>query len=242
MYNCECMLYSLFFYFKFWLFMIISIPMILPLWVLRIGGLRKLHDRYLLWATTFWARFLMRTTPADITVRNIGNLPSGGNLVFVANHQSAYDIPLIMAVLPRNFGFIAKKELKFFPLVGGWMRAMKCVFIDRSSPRKARKGIEKAVRNLKEGHSMVVFPEGTRSRSPRMGDFHTGSLQIAYRAGSTIVPLTIRDTYKLREEHDRITPGAVELIVHPAVPTAGLQKKELQELSGRIKREIEAAL
>ena len=192
------MLYSLFFYLKFWLFMIITIPMILPLWILQIGGFRNSHDRYLLWATTFWARFLMRTTPADITVRGFRNLPSGGNLVFLANHQSAYDIPLIMAVIPRNFGFIAKKELKFFPLVGGWMRAMKCIFIDRSNPRRALKGIEKAVENLKAGHSMVVFPEGTRSRSPQMGEFRTGSLQLAYRAGSTIVPLTIKNTYKLR--------------------------------------------
>lgn len=236
------MIYSLFFYFKFWLFMIITLPMILPLWLLRLGGFRKLHDRYLLWGTGGWARFVMLTTPADITVRGMDNLPSGGNLVFVANHQSAYDIPLIMAVIPRNLGFIAKKELKFLPIVSGWMRAMKCIFIDRSSPRKARKGIDTAIANLRNGHSMVVFPEGTRSRSSRMGEFHRGSLQIAYRAGSTIVPLTIRDSYRLREEHDQITPGSVELTIHPPVETAGMTRQELQGLSGKLSRQIAAAL
>ncbi|MGC9311909.1 MAG: lysophospholipid acyltransferase family protein [Sediminispirochaetaceae bacterium] len=236
------MMYSLFFYFKFWLFMTITLPMIIPLWLLRLGGFRKLHDRYLLWGTGGWARFVMRTTPAEITVKGMDKLPSGGNLVFVANHQSAYDIPLIMAVIPRNIGFIAKKELKFLPIVSGWMRAMKCIFIDRSSPRRARSGIDRAIANLRNGHSMVVFPEGTRSRSNRMGEFHRGSLQIAYRAGSTIVPLTIKDSYRLREEHDRITPGAVELTIHPPVETAGMTRQELQGLSGKLSRQIAGAL
>jgi len=222
--------------------MILTLPMLIPLWILNITGPGIVRDRYILWTTMKWARFIMRITPADITVRGMEHLPEGGNLVFIANHQSAYDIPLIMSVIPRNFGFISKKELAFLPLVSSWMRGMKCVFIDRSSPRKAMSGIETAIHNLKAGHSMVVFPEGTRSRSSRMGNFHLGSLQIAYRAGSTIVPITIKDTYTLREEHDRITPGKVELVLHPPVRTAGLSKQDLQGLSSKLSRQIGSAL
>ncbi len=236
------MLHSFFFYFKFWLFMILSLVMVVPLWVFRLLRLKNLEDSYVLWATTGWARFVLRITPAEVVVHGIDKLPTGGNLCFVANHQSAYDIPLIMAVIPRNIGFIAKKELIFLPFVSTWMRAMHCVFIDRKSPRKAVKQLEKAVNNLQAGHSMVVFPEGTRSRSSQMGSFRTGSLKIAFRAGSTIVPITIKDTYKMREEHDRITPGRVELFIHAPIPTADLSAEERRELGSQLESIIAAPL
>lgn len=222
--------------------MIVGLVMVLPLYVFRLLRLRQIEDSYVLWATTGWARFVLRITPAEVIVHGIDKLPEGGNLCFVANHQSAYDIPLIMAVIPRNIGFIAKKELIFFPVISTWMRAMHCVFIDRKSPRKAVKQLEKAVRNLQVGHSMVVFPEGTRSRSARMGTFRTGSLKIAFRAGSTIVPISIKDTYKMREEHDRITPGTVELFIHDPVPTEDLTPEQRRELGPQLESTIAAPL
>lgn len=222
--------------------MIVGLVMVLPLYVFRLLRLKQIEDSYVLWATTGWARFVLRITPAEVIVHGIDKLPEGGNLCFVANHQSAYDIPLIMAVIPRNIGFIAKKELTFFPVISTWMRAMHCVFIDRKSPRKAVKQLEKAVRNLQVGHSMVVFPEGTRSRSARMGTFRTGSLKIAFRAGSTIVPITIKDTYKMREEHDRITPGTVELFIHDPEPTEDLTPEQRRELGPQLESTIAAPL
>lgn len=160
----------------------------------------------------------------------------------MANHQGAYDIPLMMAVIQRNFGFISKKELFWLPLVSTWMRAMKCVFIDRKSPRNAMKSLDRAVENLKQGHSMVVFPEGTRSRSNKVGEFHRASFKIAFRAKSTIVPITIKDTYRLREEHNRITPGAVELFIHPPIATADLSPKGQREAVARTVEQISAPL
>jgi 1-acyl-sn-glycerol-3-phosphate acyltransferase len=236
------MVHSFFFYFKFWLFMVLSLVMVIPLYVFRLFRLNKIENSYVLWATTRWARFILRITPAEVIVHGIDNLPEGGNHCFVANHQSAYDIPLIMAVIPRNIGFISKKELTLLPIVSTWMRAMHCVFIDRKSPRKAVKQLEKAVKNLQAGHSMVVFPEGTRSRSAQMRTFRTGSLKIAFRAGSTIVPITIKDTYKLREEHDRITPGTVELFIHKPVPTAHLTPENRRELGPQLETTIAAPL
>ncbi len=216
--------------------------MVLPLYVFRLFRLKKLENSFVLWATTGWARFVLRITPAEVVVHGIKNLPNGGNLCFVANHQSAYDIPLIMAVIPRNIGFIAKQELTFLPFISTWMRAMNCVFIDRKKPRKAVKQLEKGVQNLQSGHSMVIFPEGTRSRSSNMGTFHTGSLKIAFRAESTIVPITIKDTYTLREEHDRITPGKVELFIHGPISTAGLSSEEKRELGRQLELIIASAL
>src|SRR6056297_1852671 len=236
------MLHSFFFYFKFWLFMLLSLVMVVPLWVFRLLRLKNLEDSYVLWATTGWARFVLRITPAEVVVHGIDKLPTGGNLCFVANHQSAYDIPLIMAVIPRNIGFIAKKELTLFPIVSTWMRAMHCVFIDRKSPRKAVKQLEQGVESLKKGHSMVIFPEGTRSRSSKMGSFHTGSLKIAFRSESTIVPVTIKDTYTLREEHDRITPGKVEVFIHEPVSTVGLSSEERRQLGKQLESTIASAL
>src|SRR6056297_593638 len=227
------MLHSFMFYLKFWIFMILSLVMVLPLYFFKLFRLKKLEDSFVLWASTGWARFVLRITPAEVVVHGFENLPNDGNLCFVANHQSAYDIPLIMAVIPKNIGFIAKQELTFLPFISTWMREMQCVFIDRKKPRRAVKQLEKGVKNLKEGHSMVIFPEGTRSRSSTMGNFHTGSLKIAFRAESTIVPITIKDTYTLREEHNRITPGKVELFIHEPIPTAGLSPEEKRNLGTR---------
>jgi len=222
--------------------MILSMPMVLPLYLLRIFGRKESEPRFVLWATQSWARFVLRITPAEVMVHGIEHLPEGGNLVFVANHQSAYDIPLIMAVVPKNLGFVAKKELTYIPFISTWMRAMKCVFIDRSSPRRAMKVLDKAVDNLKAGHCMVIFPEGTRSRGPRMGEFHHGSFKLAFRAESTIVPVTIKDTYKMRELEDRIRPGSVELFIHPPVPTAGLAVEERRALGKKVAERIASVL
>ena len=104
------------------------------------------------------------------------------------------------------------------------------------------KSVNRAVENLKNGHSMVVFPEGTRSRSNKTGDFHRGSFKLAFRAESTIVPITIRNTYKLREEHNRITPGSVELFIHPPVRTEGLSSDEQRNAVSQVVDQIKAPL
>lgn len=236
------MLYSILFYLKFWIFLILAMPAIIPLWILKLFGLKESEKRFVLWATRYWARFVLRIMRADVTVFGIENIPEGGNIVLIANHQGATDIPLVMAVVPKNIGFVAKKELRFLPLISSWMKAMRCVFIDRSSPRKAKKSLDRAVENLKAGHSMVIFPEGTRSRGPKMGTFHHGSFKLAFRAESTIVPITIKGSYKLREEHNQITPGSVELHIHPPISTQGLSAEERREVSSKVAEQIASAL
>src|SRR5699024_1808110 len=96
-----------------------------------------------------------------------------------------------MGYLGVPHGFIAKVELTKFPIVSQWMKEMKCIFMDRSDRRQSLQSIKEGINILKNGHSMVIFPEGTRSKSDAMGEFKAGSMTLATKSGVPIVPITI---------------------------------------------------
>jgi 1-acyl-sn-glycerol-3-phosphate acyltransferase len=121
------------------------------------------------------------------------------------------------------------------------MEAMHCVFIKRSSPRESVAVINRAARQISEGHPMVVFPEGTRSKGPAMAPFRPGSLKLALRSGATIVPVTIDGSYMIYEgNNNRITPAAVNLIIHKPVEVALLTEQERKAISQRLRDIIQS--
>jgi 1-acyl-sn-glycerol-3-phosphate acyltransferase len=144
--------------------------------------------------------------------------------------------------VPRLLGFIAKRELKRLPVISFWMHAMHCVFLERRSARQALGAIERAARQMQAGRSMIIFPEGTRSRSRRMGRFKPGSMYLPKRAGAAVLPVTIDGAYRLFEEHGRITPARVRLTFHEVVPAATVQRLDRKELALALERTIASAL
>ena len=145
------------------------------------------------------------------------NLPAAGGVLFVANHQGAFDIPLLLGYVPGLKGFVSKKENCRLPIVGTWMKLLRCIFIDRKDLRQSARAIARGIRDLQAGRSLVIFPEGTRSKSGVMKRFKEGSFKLATRSGAAIVPLTIDGSYRLLEgNRGRITPGKVRLHIHPA--------------------------
>jgi 1-acyl-sn-glycerol-3-phosphate acyltransferase len=226
----------------FWIFLLLSMPFLLPLLPLSLPGLEKGRQRYVLAIATVWARFVLLLGGVRVEVHGLERLPEAENICFVANHQSYFDIPLIMARIPRLIGFIAKKELRYVPFLSSWMRAMGCLFLDRGNPRQAREVYARAVEDVKAGRSKMVFPEGTRSRGPEIGRFKTGALKLAFRSESLVVPISIDGSYRLLEEHGKITPGTVVLTVHEPVSVAGLSREEQQQTTRRIEATIAAAL
>lgn len=199
------------------------------------GDLKK-RDEYIHKVTTKWAKFVMKLSGANITIIGEENLPKDETVLFVANHQSNFDIPLIMSCIDVPKGFIAKKELETWPMISTWMKYLKCIFMDRSNLRKSAEAIVEGTKLLKSGYSMVIFPEGTRSKGGPVGEFKAGSFKLATKSKRQIVPVTIDGTYKLLEANKNwIKKADVKLIIHPPIDTTSLSKEETDNLHNTVR-------
>jgi 1-acyl-sn-glycerol-3-phosphate acyltransferase len=205
--------------------------------------LRKAQDSYICFLANMWGRSLIRVAGGKVTVSGLENIPVQNNICFISNHQGVFDIPLIVGYIPKAIGFIAKKELVFIPVIGLWIKVIHCIFIDRSNKRKSVQTIQQGVKNIATGHPMVIFPEGTRSQSNKMGEFKSGSLKLALRSNALVIPLTIDGSYKIREENNGIiTPASVNLTVHPVIDISVLNEEEKKNLAGRLWKIIHSGL
>lgn len=189
-----------------------------------------------------WAAGIMKRTKSDITVTGLDRLPEGP-VLFVGNHEGNFDIPVILSSIPKPFGFISKKEVKKLPVIPVYMEDMNCVFIDRTDRRSALKSITDTADKLKEGHSILIFPEGTRSKGEGIGEFKAGFMRIATDAGVPIVPLAITGTSDIMEKNNnKIRPAKVTLqVLQPIAHEtyAGMPPKEAVRF---VQRTIESAL
>lgn len=186
--------------------------------------------------TNLWAKSLLKVAGVKVNVKGIENIPKDKAVLYIGNHQGNFDIPIYLSQVPVLIGFIAKIETEKIPLVRTWMKLMKCVFMDRSSIRKSGEAIIHGIKNLKAGYNMVIFPEGTRSRGDKPGEFKAGSFKLATKSKCPIVPVTMNGSYKIMEHGNGpwIRPAQVELIIHPMIETADLSKEELSLLPSTI--------
>ena len=196
----------------------------------------ELIDRFILKCT----KKLVEISGADVTVTGTENVPSDEPVLYVSNHQGNMDIPLLYSTAPQTMAFVAKKEMEKIPLLGYWMKERGCVFIDRENARNSLKAINEAIQNLKLGHSMAVFPEGTRSKSSQVGDFKAGSLRIAIKSGVKVIPVSIKDSYKLIGKKGRNTPAKVS--VHYSEPIDSKNFKDTNELAAEVLAQIKKHL
>lgn len=222
----------------------IAIPFALIAGLFKLFRLHRIERRYVGLIARGLASFYIRLGGARVRVEGREHLEGlrGRPLCIVSNHQGMADIPVIVATMPFPVGFIAKKSLLYFPWVGIMMWALRCVPIDRSSPRSAIKAIETGIRNIKNGFPMLIFPEGTRSRGKAMAHFKKGSLKLALRSRATILPLSINGSYHLVEETGRLQPTDVSIIFHEPVETAGLSKEATDELALKLEGIIASAV
>jgi len=169
-----------------------------------------------------WARALIRVSGSKVEVVGAELVPAEGAVLFVSNHQSNFDIALMLGFVPRPKGFIAKIELKKIPIVSTWMTKMHSLFLDRQNMRKSVLTMRAAIELLKAGHCLVLFPEGTRSKGGSMAQFKRGGLNIAEKAKVPVVPVTIVDSFKIMEGNQglKITPAQVKVFIsEPIYPS-----------------------
>lgn len=189
-----------------------------------------------------WAKYCVDVTGSQVEVVGLENVPTDRNVVYIGNHQGIFDIPLLLGYIPYQKAFIAKIEILKIPMISDWMKLMKCVFIARKNPRQSIEAMHQGIENVKNGYSMVIFPEGTRSKGGPVKEFKPGSFKLAFQSGADVVPVTIDGTWKIYEEHNKIKPANIKLTIHPAVKTEGLSKDELRDIPAQVQKIVESAL
>jgi len=190
---------------------------------------------------TAWARKQLKRTGARVKVTGLENIPDCP-VVFVSNHQSNVDIALFLSEIDKR-GFVAKVQMLKVPFMRDWMKELNCVFMDRNDMKQSLKTLLESIEIVKNGYSMVIFPEGTRSKGVRMGEFKPGSFKLATKSKAPIVPVTINGSYKLLEGNgNKITPADITMVIHKPLETANLTKEEEKELPDTVKEIIASSL
>lgn len=204
---------TIFVYFVVILYLVISL-LFLPLLFILKGEKRK---KFVYNRVREFAQTIFRASGSKANIIGKENIPEGP-VLFVCNHQSYADIPLLLGYFEKPLGFIAKKELKKAPIISIWMRFIGCQFIDRSSPKAAVNTINIGAENLRNGDSLCIFPEGTRSPDGKIYDFKAGSFNLAIKAKVPIIPVSIKGNYKLMNKNSlKISPSKVNVYIDKPV-------------------------
>ncbi len=201
-----------------------------------IGSVFDAQGRWQHASARIWSWLILRTSGIRVRVEGLENLHPQEATIYCVNHQSAMDIPVLFLSLPVQFRFAAKRSLFNLPFMGWHLRRSGHIPVDRDKPREAMKSMKKAAQEIREGKSVLLFPEGHRSRDGRLLPFKAGSFYIAILAGVPIVPITINGTPNvLKPDTYHVRAGQTEMIIHPAVSTQGLNLRDAEKLSEQVK-------
>lgn len=184
----------------------------------------------------FWANSILWVSRVKITVTGAEKLDPNRSYIYMPNHQSNADIPLLLGRLPVQFRWLAKAELFRIPIFGRAMRGVGYISIDRSNRRSAFESLDRAARTIRNGTSVLIFPEGTRSRDGKILPFKKGGFVISVDSGVPIVPIIIRGTRDIIPKgHFMIHPAPVTMEILDPVETADYTRKTKDALLERIR-------
>lgn len=193
-----------------------------------------------LW-TRWWSQGLLAVSGLRPEVRFTAPLDPHGSYVFMVNHQSLFDIPVMLATLPTPTRFMAKRELFRIPIFGWALAAGGFIPVERGARAAARESFQVAVERLRQGGSILVFPEETRSRDGRLLPFKRGGFLLALKAGVPVVPVGIRGTLAARSRASFvIRPGRVEVAYGEPMAVAELQTGDRAAVMARVRERIAA--
>ncbi|PYO94423.1 MAG: 1-acyl-sn-glycerol-3-phosphate acyltransferase [Gemmatimonadetes bacterium] len=199
----------------------------------RVGGI---YD----WANVDWSRDVLKAAGTPVLADGLERIPRGQPLMYASNHSSMFDIWTLLATLPGSVRMVAKQELFKIPLLGGAMRAAGHIPIDRAARKKAFEAYDKAAKTIREGiSSILVFPEGTRSRTGELLPFKNAPFGLAIAAQVPIVPVYVHHTFEILPKGAwRLRSRPIRLLVGEPIPTAGLQPGDRE----RLRDEVRAAM
>jgi 1-acyl-sn-glycerol-3-phosphate acyltransferase len=219
--------------------MVLFIPIGCIALILQALHIRPVHEALIHLASVAFGRSIIALVGCKVTVKGRENIPRKGGVCFVANHESFFDVVMLLAYSKRRIGFVAKKEFSYIPLLNLWILLVGGVFVDRKNPRRALRSIHKGAEKIKKGNAIMIFPEGTRSRGRGVLPFKTGAMKLAVLSEQPIVPVAITGAYHIYEEKGYAQKGPVYLTYLPPIDTASLAPEEKRNvLTEKVREKI----
>ena len=181
-----------------------------------------------------WAWLILKTTRVRVHVAGLERIDPSRSYVFAANHQSIYDIPIVFTSLPSQLRIVAKQSLGRIPFLGWHLHRAGHLLVDRQNPGAGI--VKKMAKLVGEHHSLIVFPEGTRSVDGTVGRFKGGSFVFALDSGMPIVPISIAGSrHVMKKGRLMVCPGEVTLTVHEPIDTSGTGRDGVRDLAERVR-------
>lgn len=177
-----------------------------------------------------WGRMLVEATGSTVIVEGAEKVPQDRSVVVVANHQGNFDIPVLLGYFPKAAAYIGKAEIRKIPILGKWNELYGTVFIERGNPREALRAIQEGAERIKSGHSLVIFPEGTRSPDGHVLPFKPGALKLAMKSGAPIIPVTLVNTRTVMVKNSlKIRRADIRVIIGDPIDPASEGSTDLAE-------------
>ncbi len=186
-----------------------------------------------------WAKTILWVCGVKVKVGGLENVDGNMPRIYMTNHQSYFDIFALLAYLPVDFKFILKEELMKIPLFGVTMRRAGYIGIDRENPRKASRSMKEVAEKIKNGASVVIFAEGTRSADGQIQPFKRGGFHLALKSGCDVVPIAISNSRNIVPKGTlKINKGTFALNIGPPIPVKDYSKKDMDQLLARTREAI----
>lgn len=186
-----------------------------------------------------WAKILLLMSNTKVEIIGKENILCGKPQIFMANHQSDFDILIALAHIPIQFRWIAKKELFHIPVFGAAMKTAGYIEIDRQNHEKALQSLEEAALRIREGKSVMSFPEGTRSRDGEIKSFKQGIFHLAIKSGVPIIPVSIIGSGRIMPKRSlKVIPGKVKLVIGEPIAVQGYTIENRHELIDKTRKVI----
>lgn len=183
---------------------------------------------------------IFKSSNMNFEVLGLENIDMEETYLIVSNHLGLADIATILKAFPKYLNFVCKKEIANVIVLSNWMRMCGCIFLDRESARNSISEINRGVENLKNGMSMCIFPEGTRSTTGKIGEFKKGSFKMSLKSGAKILPMVLVGTRSVYEDNNkRIAKGDVKAIFLEPIDVKKLSSEEINDLNSIVRDRID---
>ncbi|MBI2618977.1 MAG: 1-acyl-sn-glycerol-3-phosphate acyltransferase [Ignavibacteriales bacterium] len=178
-----------------------------------------------------WSRFILWIFRIRVQMRGLEHLHEDRHYIYAANHASWFDIPATIVGIPDDIRIMLKRELTYVPIWGWALKYGPYIAVDRSNPKDAMRGLDKAVEQMKTGASLLLFVEGTRTRDGKLQPFRRGAFTLAARSGVPIIPVTINYSFKILPKGSlAVRPADIEIVLEKPIETIGTEGREREKL------------
>jgi 1-acyl-sn-glycerol-3-phosphate acyltransferase len=215
--------------------------------ILFVPFFRKRY-RPFMFSARLWAKLLMFLSGSKVTIKGISNVPKKGGYIFASNHQGALDILIHLAYVPRYFRFVAKKSLFDIPIFGWYMSLAGYVPIERDVAASAHRTMNGVAEVLSNNECILIYPEGTRSKTGELGPFKRGSLMAAFQSGASVIPVAISGSYQMMPKNTYLVrPSKVQISFGKPIDLSSYKdkkatKEDYEKELARLRSEIEGLL